>query len=249
MLSRKVLAKTIDCALLRPDATREDILKLCEDAKRYHFAAVFVFPYWVRLAARELRDSDVKVCAPVGYPYGITTMATKIIEAKGVIAGGATEIEVMINLGALKSKRYDTVRRDLEEVMQIVHLASLTQDGRDILTKVVLETSYLTEEEKRIAARIAREVGADFIKTCTEFGPGRATLADIRLIRSVVGREIGIKVTGGVDTLQAALRFLDAGANRIGTSAAVEIIESLPSEEDEPEEDRESEKEGVEPGE
>jgi|YNPNPStandDraft_1061719.scaffolds.fasta_scaffold01331_10 deoxyribose-phosphate aldolase len=238
MLSRKMLAKMIDYSLLRPEATRDDIIALCEEAKQYHFAAVCIFPYWVRLAEQQLRDSDVKVCAVVGYPFGVTTVATKVIEAKGVIAGGATEIDVMMNLGALKSKRYDAVRRDIEEVVNIANVAGLTRDGQDIMAKVIIEIGLLTEEEARCACQIAKDAGADFIKTSTGFGPRGTTIEDIRLIRSVVGREIGIKAAGGIDGLEPAIRMLDAGANRIGSSAAVAIVQSLQEDEEEEEPQR-----------
>jgi deoxyribose-phosphate aldolase len=227
-----MLAKMIDCSLLRPEATRDEIIALCESARRYHFAAICIFPYWVRLAAQELRHSDVKVCAVVGFPFGVTTVATKVIEAKGVIAGGATEIDMMMNLGALKSERYDAVRRDIEEVVNIASMAGLTRDGQDIMVKVILEIGLLTEVEARRACQIAKDAGADFIKTNTGLGPYSTTVEDIRLIRSVVGREIGIKAAGGIDELKDAVRMLDAGANRIGSSHGVAIVQSVKEDEE-----------------
>lgn len=227
MLSKKVFAKMIEFTYYRPDATRSDILAACEMAKRHHFAALCVLPYWVRLAAQQLRHTDVKVCAPVGFPLGATTISTKIIETKAVIAGGATEIDVMLNLSSLKSGRLDTVQREIEEILGVVQMANMAHEGQEILTKLIIETCYLTDQEKRIACHIAREAGVDFIQTCTDFGGGRATLEDLRLIRDTVGREVGIKVVGGITTLEQAILFLDSGANRIGTPMAVEIMEAL----------------------
>ena len=227
MLPKRVFAKMVDYTYYRPDATRDDILTACRMAKKHHFAALCVLPYWMRLTAQQLHDTDVKVCAPIGFPLGATTISTKIIEAKAVIAGGATEVDIMINLSALKSGRLDTVRRDLEEVLNVVKVANVTHEGQDILTKLIIETCYLTDEEKRVACHVAREVGVEFLQTCTDFGVGRASLEDLRIIRDVVGREIGIKTVGGINTLDQALLFLDSGANRIGTSMAVEMLETL----------------------
>jgi len=246
MLSREMLAKMIDWALLRPEVTRDEILDLCAIAQECHFAAIAIFPYWVRLAARELKHGDVKVCSVIGFPFGATTIATKVIEAKGVIAGGATEIDMVMNVGALKSGRYEIVRREIEEVVNIVNVAGLTRDGQDIMTKVIIEMGYLTEEEIRKACQIAKDAGADFIKTSTGFGPRDVTVEDIRLIRSVVGRETGIKAAGGIRTLKDALRMLDAGANRIGTSSGPEIVQSVQEGMEEPLADLEDEEEDEE---
>lgn len=234
MWSRRMLAKMIDYTVLRPDLSREAIIEVCTTAAEYHFAALVVQPYWTRVVARELRGSDVKVCAPVGFPFGTTTIATKVIEAKGCIAGGATELDLMINLGALRSRKYRTVRQEIQEVVNVARASRLTQDGAgEILIKLAIEVGYLTDEELRAACEIGRECGVDFIKTSSGYGPRGVTLDDIRKIRSVVGREIGVKAAGGIGTLRDALKMLDAGANRIGASAAVSLVDEAPEEDEE----------------
>lgn len=234
MFSRKMLAKMIDYTMLRPDLSKEQILDICTTALRYHFAALIVQPYWVRVAARELRGSDVKVCAPIGYPFGTTTIAAKVIEAKGAIAGGATELDVMVNLGAIKSRKLRTARQDIQEVVNVASASRLTQEGAgEIMVKLTVETGYLTDEELRMACEVGRDAGVDFIKTCSGYGPRGATLDDIRKVRQVVGREIGVKASGGIGTLRDAVKMLDAGANRIGASAAVGIVDEAPEEDDE----------------
>ncbi|MCC7491421.1 MAG: deoxyribose-phosphate aldolase [Fimbriimonadaceae bacterium] len=233
MFSRKMLAKMIDFTVLRPDLTREAIIDVAQTALNYHFAALVVQPYWIRVVARELRGSDVKICCPVGFPFGTTTIATKVIEAKGAIAGGATELDVMINLGALKSHKLKTVRQDLQEVVYVAKSARLTQEGAgEIMVKLGVECGYLTDDELKAACEIGRDCGIDFIKTCSGYGPRGATLDDIRKIRSVVGREIGVKASGGIGTLRDASKMLDAGANRIGATAAVSIVDEAPDDDD-----------------
>ena len=233
MFSRKMLAKMIDFTAMRPDLGKDEVLEIAATALRYHFAAVVVQPYWVRVVARELRGTDVKVCAPVGYPFGTTTIATKVIEAKGCIAGGATELDVMINLGAIKSRKYRTARQDIQEVVNVAQASRLTQEGSgEIMVKLTVETGFLTDEELRVACEIGRDAGVDFIKTCSGWGPRGATLDDIRKVRAVVGREIGVKASAGIGTLRDAVKMLDAGANRIGSSAAVTIVDEAPEEDD-----------------
>ncbi len=233
MFSRKMLAKMIDYTVLRPDLTRESVLETCATAAQYHFAALVVQPYWVRVVARELRGTDVKVCAPIGFPFGTTTIATKVIEAKGVIAGGASELDLAVNLAALKSHKFKTVRQDVQEVVHIAKAARLTEEGSgEILIKLAVEAGYLTDDELKAACEIGRECGVDFIKTCSGYGPRGATLDDIRKIRAVIGREIGLKASGGIGTLRDATKLLDAGANRIGASAAVSIVDEAPEDDD-----------------
>lgn len=233
MWSRRMLAKMIDYTVLRPDLTRDGIVEACTVSLRYHFAALVVHPYWVRVAARETKGTDVKICAPIGFPFGTTTIATKVIEAKGCIAGGATELELMLNLGALRSRKLRTVRQDIQEVVHLARAARITQDGAgEILVKLSVEAGYLTDDEIKLACEIGRECGVDFIKTGSGYGPRGATLDDIRKIRSVVGREIGVKAAGGIGTLRDALKMLDAGANRIGATAGVSIVEEAPDDDD-----------------
>lgn len=233
MFSRKMLAKMIDYTVLRPDHGKEEMLEVCRTALEYHFAAIVIQPYWVRVVARELRGSDVKVCSPIGFPFGTTTIATKVIEAKGVIAGGASELDLMINLAALKSRKYKTVRQDIQEVVHIASTSRLTQEGSgEIMVKLSVECGYLNDDELRAACEIGREAGVDFIKTSGGYGPRGAELDDIRKIRAVVGREIGVKASGGIGTLRDALKMLDAGANRIGASNAVGIVLEAPDDDD-----------------
>ncbi len=233
MFSRKMLAKMIDFTALRPDLGREEMEAVCQQALQYHFAALVVQPYWVRVAARELRGTDVKVCTPIGFPYGTTTIATKVIEAKGAIAGGATELDVILNLGALKSRKLKTVKQDVAEVVNVAQASRLTQEGSgEILVKLAIETGYLTDEELQTACEIGRDCRVDFIKTGSGYGPRGATLDDIRKIRGVIGREIGVKAAGGIGTLRDALKMLDAGANRIGASQAISIVEEAPEDDD-----------------
>lgn len=233
MFSRRMLAKMIDFTVLRPDLSREEVVEQCAVARELHFAAMVVQPYWVRVAARELLGTDVKVCAPVGFPYGTTTIATKVIEAKGCIAAGAQELELILNLAALKSGKLRTVRQDVQEVVHVAQASRITQEGSgEILIKLGIEAGWMTDDELKAACEIGRDCGVDFIKTCSGFGPRGATLDDIRKIRSVVGREIGVKAAGGIGTLREASKMLDAGANRIGASAGVSIVEEAPDEDD-----------------
>ncbi len=233
MFSRKMLAKMIDYTALRPDYGRHEILEVASTSLNYHFAAVVVQPYWVRTVAGELEGSDVKVCAPVGGMFGVTTISTKVVEARACIAAGATELDLMINLGAIKSRKFRTVRQDVLEVVNVAQASRLTQEGAgEIMVKLTVDTGFLTDEELKVACEIGRDCGVDFIKTCSGYGPRGATLDDIRKIRAVVGREIGVKASGGVGTLRDAVKMLDAGANRIGSSVAVHIVDEAPEEDD-----------------
>jgi len=211
------LAKLIDHTLLRPDATQQDIETLCREAVEYKFAAVCVNPAWVSLAVAMLRRSGVSVCAVVGFPLGATTADVKAYEARQAIANGAREIDSVINIGALKSGNLDEVRLDIEAVT-----VSCREGGA--LSKVIIEAALLTDDEKVSACGIAKTAGADFVKTSTGFGPGGATVADVALMRRVVGREMGVKASGGIRDLTKVLEMLGAGATRIGTSAGVRIL-------------------------
>ena len=209
------LAGVIDHTLLRPDATREQVLELCADARQYRFASVCVNPAFVHLAADALRGSDVKVCTVVGFPLGANTTVTKAMETRDAVANGASEIDMVINVGALKAHNDDLVRRDIEAVVE-------ASDAR--IVKVILETALLDDEEKVRACKIAREAGADFVKTSTGFGPGGATAHDIALMRQTVGRYMGVKASGGIRDLGVAQEMMAAGATRIGASASVKIV-------------------------
>jgi deoxyribose-phosphate aldolase len=226
MFSKIALAKMIDHSLLRPDATEEDVIRCCEEAKELHFACLMVLPYWCQVAERRLRDSDVKVGTVVAYPFGVLTTSTKAYEARQSIGNGAVELDIVINLGAVKSHDYAAVQRDLEEVVTAAKLAGLTEDGDDILAKVIIEVGLTTREEQTRVCRIAKSARADFIKTCTGQGPRAVTVQDVKHIRQVVGREMGIKASGGIRTIHQAMALINAGANRIGTSTGVQIVEA-----------------------
>jgi deoxyribose-phosphate aldolase len=201
----------IDHTLLKPDTARADIVRLCEEAKTYGFATVCVNPYWARLAAEQLSGTGIGVTTVIGFPLGASTTFVKIAEARDAIASGATEIDMVMNIGALKSGDADAVKRDIESVV-------LACRGRAIV-KVILETGLLTDDEKIEACRISKAAGADYVKTSTGFGPGGATVEDIALMRRTVGPKMGVKASGGVRDLETARRMIAAGASRIGTSS------------------------------
>ncbi|MCM3767294.1 deoxyribose-phosphate aldolase [Neobacillus niacini] len=210
------IAKMIDHTLLKADATKEQIIKLAKEAKEYSFASVCVNPTWVKTAAELLKDTpDVKVCTVIGFPLGATTSETKAFETKNAIENGATEIDMVINVGALKDKQDNFVEQDIRAVVDAA-------TGKAIV-KVIIETSLLTDEEKKRACELSVKAGADFVKTSTGFSTGGATVEDIRLMRETVGPEIGVKASGGVRSREDALAMIEAGATRIGASSGVAI--------------------------
>jgi deoxyribose-phosphate aldolase len=211
------IARLIDHTLLRPEATQHDIEVLCREALDFQFANVCINPTWVTLAARRLHGSGVGVCAVVGFPLGATTPDVKACEARRAIADGAREIDMVINLGALKSGNRGDVQRDIEAVT-----VACRESGA--LSKVIIEAALLTADEKATACALAKAAGADFVKTSTGFGPGGATTADVALMRQLVGPAMGIKAAGGIRDLAAVLAMVAAGATRIGTSAGVKIV-------------------------
>jgi deoxyribose-phosphate aldolase len=213
------LARFIDHTLLRADATAADIRKLCREAREYGFASVCVNPYWVELAARELADSRVKVCTVVGFPLGANTTAVKVAETEEAIRAGASEIDMVINVGELRGGNPEAVRQDLEAVVREAHRSGA-------IVKAILETALLNDQEKTAAARLAKGAGAEFVKTSTGFGPHGATAHDVELLRQAVGPEMGVKASGGIRTLDELNRMIAAGATRIGTSAGVRIVEA-----------------------
>lgn len=210
------IAGMIDHTLLKPDATTSSIEQLCREAAQYRFATVCVHPYRVELAARQLAGTGVGVTTVVGFPLGSTTSSIKAAEAREALAAGATEIDMVLNIGALKSGDADDVRRDIAAVVEAC--------GSEGIVKVILETGYLTEEEKVRACVLCREAGAAFVKTSTGFGPGTATVEDVALMRRTVGPAMGVKAAGGIRDLSAARRMIAAGANRLGTSSGVAIV-------------------------
>jgi len=211
------LARYIDHTLLRPDATAEDIDRLCGEAVEFGFAAVCVNPAWVKRAAQNLRGTPVRVASVVGFPFGATTPDIKAMEARRAVRDGAREIDMVINIGALKSGDHDLVRRDIQMVADACHEAGA-------VLKVIIEAALLTDEEKVIAAHLAKEAGADFVKTSTGYGPGGATVHDVLLLRETVGPEMGVKAAGGIRTAEDVREMVAAGATRIGASAGVEIV-------------------------
>ncbi len=212
------LAGMIDHTLLKPDATPDQIAQLCFEARKYGFASVCVNPAWVPLCAQLLHGSPVKVCTVIGFPLGATAPEVKAFETQNAIDHGANEIDMVLNIGALKARDLDLVARDIRGVVQTAH-------ARGPIVKVILETALLTDEEKTIACLIAKEAGADFVKTSTGFSGGGATVQDVALMRRVVGPEMGVKASGGVRTFEDAESMIKAGATRIGASAGVKIIQ------------------------
>jgi len=227
-LTRREVAKLIDNTLLKPTATRAEVVRFCEQSLECHFAAVCVFPFWVPLAAEILGESDVKICAPIGFPFGMNATAIKVMEARNVISQGAREIDVVINLGALRSGEESAALRDLEEVVRAVKLSGVTENGDEPITKAILETCYLTDDEKRLACQLAVKAGVGFVKTSTGFGPAGATVDDVRLLRRLVGKEVGVKAAGGIRNWEQAQALINAGATRLGTSCGIQILEQVP---------------------
>ena len=215
------LARMIDHTVLKPEATGSDIEKLCNEAKEYHFASVCVNPTHVKLAAKLLKNSDVKVCTVIGFPLGANTPMTKAMEVRDAIANGATEVDMVINVGALKSGDYNLVTQDIEAVVKAA--------AGSALTKVIIETCLLTNDEKVKACLLAKSAGADFVKTSTGFNKGGATVEDIALMRKTVGMEMGVKASGGVRDRQTAEQMVKAGATRLGTSNGVAIVKGAGS--------------------
>ncbi len=208
----------IDHTLLKADATRAEIEKLCREAAEFQFATVCVNPVWVALAASRLRGTGVGVCSVVGFPLGATTADVKNFETRRAIFDGAAEIDMVINVGALKSGDLRTVERDIEAVVEPCR-------QRGVTSKVIIEAALLTDEEKITASTLTKAAGADFVKTSTGFGPGGATVADVALMRRVVGAEMGVKAAGGVRDLEGLKAMVAAGATRVGASAGVKIVQ------------------------
>ncbi len=211
------LARYIDHTLLRPDATAGDIDRLCEEARTFGFAAVCVNPTWVRRCVQNLRGSNVRVASVVGFPFGAGTTEVKAMEARRAIRDGAREIDMVTNVGALKSGDYDLVRRDIEKVADACREAGA-------LSKVIIEAALLTDEEKVVASHLAKLAKADFVKTSTGFGPGGATVHDVLLMRETVGPRLGVKASGGIRSAEDVREMIAAGATRIGASASVQIV-------------------------
>ncbi|MGU7877153.1 deoxyribose-phosphate aldolase [Streptococcus suis] len=209
------LNKYIDHTILKPETTQEQVEKILAEAKEYDFASVCVNPTWVALAAESLKDSDVKVCTVIGFPLGANTPAVKAFETKDAISNGADEIDMVINIGALKTGNYDLVLEDIKAVVAA---------SGDKLVKVIIEACLLTDDEKVKACQLSQEAGADYVKTSTGFSIGGATVADVALMRKTVGPDMGVKASGGARSYEDAIAFIEAGASRIGASSGVAIM-------------------------
>ncbi|MBN2678170.1 MAG: deoxyribose-phosphate aldolase [Anaerolineaceae bacterium] len=213
------MAGLIDHTLLKPDATHDQIAQLCFEARKYNFASVCINPTHVKLCAELLKGSQVKVCTVIGFPLGATSPEVKVFEAQNAIQHGASEIDMVINIGALKARDLELVARDIHGVVTAGHASGA-------LVKVIIETALLTEEEKVMACLLAKEAGADYVKTSTGFSGGGATVEDITLMRQTVGPTIGVKASGGIRTREDAEKMVAAGATRIGASAGVKIVQA-----------------------
>lgn len=216
-MNKEQLARMIDHTLLKPEATKTGIEKLCKEALEYNFASVCVNPTNVEVAAKILKGSEVKVCTVIGFPLGANTSEVKAFETKDAIAKGAQEVDMVINIGRLKDKDYEYVKNDIKAVVDAA--------DKKALTKVIIETCLLTDEEKVEVCKLAKEVGADFVKTSTGFSTGGATPEDIKLMRETVGKELGVKASGGVRSIADAEAVINNGATRIGASASIAICE------------------------
>lgn len=218
------IASYIDHTLLKAESTKEQVVQLCKEAAEYEFASVCVNPSYVETAAAELKDSKVKVCTVIGFPLGASTSAVKAFETKDAIEKGAEEIDMVVNIGAIKSGDSELVKKDIEAVVEAAK-------GKAIV-KVIIEASLLTDEEKVLASRLSKEAGADFVKTSTGFSTGGATVEDVKLMRETVGADLGVKASGGVRSLEDVQAMIDAGASRIGASSGVQIMQGLKSDAD-----------------
>jgi deoxyribose-phosphate aldolase len=221
-ISRAQLAKLIDSTLVKVTATKGEVERLCREAVQYGFGCVVVNPVYVRLASSILRGTDVRVGSTVGFPFGVSLLDVKALEAARAVEDGACELDMVMNLSAFKSGDYELVKRDIEAV------TALKRRFSGLIVKVIIETPLLTSEEKVMACKIVKEAGADFVKTSTGLFGGGATVEDVKLMRQVVGKDFGVKAAGGIRTYADAVAMIEAGANRIGTSTAVAVIQGAP---------------------
>ncbi len=221
------IAGLIDHTLLRADATRDEIIKVCQEARKYSFASVCVNPYWVPVVAAQLAGSPVKVCTVIGFPLGATSTEAKVCETEAALRVGAQEIDMVQNVGALRSGDYDAVKADIAAVVEVSHRAGA-------IVKVILETALLDDNQKAMASMLAKMAGADFVKTSTGFSTSGATAHDVELMRMAVGPDMGVKASGGIRTLDDVKTMAAAGASRIGASASVKIVEAARTGKQEP---------------
>lgn len=221
--TRMAMARVIDHTILKPQATDEDIIRHCAEAQEFGLWAVCIAPCWVSLASRCLRDTCTNVVTVIGFPHGNTLTQTKAYEAEQAIVAGAQELDMVINIGLLRSGKCRSVEEDIASVVRVA------QCSKGCLVKVIIETALLADEEKSEACRIIQSAGADFVKTSTGFSTAGASIEDVSLIRSIVGPSMGIKAAGGIRDLATAQRLIDAGATRLGCSASINILMSLPN--------------------
>jgi deoxyribose-phosphate aldolase len=218
--SKGAVASLIDHTLLKPEATHGEITRLCDEARELRFASVCINPHWIRIAAERLKGTSVRVCTVVGFPLGANDPRTKLTEAGFALAHGAQELDMVQNIGALRSGDFHLVHKDIADLADVAH-------AHGAILKVILETCLLTNEEKIQACRLAADAKADFVKTSTGFSKGGATIEDVRLMRQTVGEGVGVKASGGVRTFDALRQMVLAGANRIGTSSGITILHEM----------------------
>ncbi len=223
-LTKEQLAKTIDQTLLNPVATPKDIEQLCNNAKKNHFAAIVINPTHIVQANKILAESDVKVCGVVGYPLGANTIETKVFEARDNVRKGSDELDIVINLSAVKAGNYEHIQRELNILVNVIRREQIAEYNRHINIKFIIETGLLSKDETKRVSVLIEKSGADFIKTSTGFGIKGVELDDVRLIREFVTRNIGVKASGGIRTFEDAQALIDAGATRLGTSSGINII-------------------------
>jgi len=216
-MSAEKLASMIDHTLLKPEATPAEIEQICKEATEFNFASVCINPGYVEIANEKLKGSNVKVCTVISFPLGATTTNSKVCETEDAIAGGAQEVDMVINIGRLRSRDYNYVENDIRQVVKVAH-------SKNAITKVIIETCLLTDEEKERACLLAKNAGADFVKTSTGFSKSGATTADVALMRKVVGSGMGVKASGGVRSFADAISMIESGATRIGTSSGIKIL-------------------------
>jgi deoxyribose-phosphate aldolase len=227
MFSKTGLAKLIDAALLRGNATADDVRRLCVQAKKFHFASVTVYPYWAALAKRELNGSDVKVTTVIGLPFGGYSPLVKAAEVRQAVHDGVGSVEVVLNIGELVAEHYDTIRREINEVVNAAKMRALTQDGGEVAVMVTVETALTTREQQRHVCQMMAEARGDFVITNTGFGPRGVTIEDVLALREMADYDLGVKAAGGIRTVEQARTLINAGANRLGTSFGMQIVESF----------------------
>lgn len=219
-MKKSELARYIDFTILKPDALEDDVIELCKNAKKYNFEAVCISPCYVKLAKKLLENSNISICTVIGFPHGLNTQETKIFEGLDAILNGANELDIVVNNSYTKSKKFDLVEQELKAFCK-----KMKETKSNIVIKIIIETAILNDEEKIALANIVKNSGADFIKTSTGFSKSGATLEDIKLLRKIVGNDFLIKASGGIRDYQTAIDMINAGANRLGVSAGIAIIE------------------------